>query len=74
VIDAINAGKLATYRAFSKTPFFDTQESDINPSTAEVLNRYSQVRLCPADKYMELNRQYVEVPVSVKAEPVNAEA
>lgn len=74
VIDAINAGKLATYRAFSKTPFYDTQESDINPSTGEVLNRYSQVRLCPADKYMELNRQYVTVPVAVANEPVGAEA
>lgn len=74
VIDAINAGKLATYRAFSKTPFYDTQESDMNPSTGEVLNRYSQVRLCPADKYMELNRQYVVVPVAVNAEPIGAEA
>ena len=74
VINAINAGKLATYRAFSKTPFYDTQESDMNPSTGEVLNRYSQVRLCPADKYMELNRQYVVVPVAVAAEPVAAEA
>ena len=74
VIDAINAGKLATYRAFSKTPFYDTQESDINPSTGEVLNRYSQVRLCPADKFMELNRQFVAVATTVKAEPVQAEA
>ena len=74
VIDAINAGKLATYRAFSKTPFYDTQESDMNPSTGEVLNRYSQVRLCPADKYMELNRQYVVVPVAVANEPIGAEA
>ena len=74
VINAINAGKLATYRAFSKTPFYDTQESDINPSTGEVLNRYSQVRLCPADKFMELNRQFVEVAATVKAEPIAAEA
>ena len=74
VINAINAGKLATYRAFSKTPFYDTQESDMNPSTGEVLNRYSQVRLCPADKYMELNRQFVAVATTVKAEPVAAEA
>ena len=74
VINAINAGKLATYRAFSKTPFYDTQESDMNPSTGEVLNRYSQVRLCPVDKYMELNRQFVAVATTVKAEPVQAEA
>ena len=74
VINAINAGKLATYRAFSKTPFYDTQESDINPSTGEVLNRYSQVRLCPADKFMELNRQFVAVATTVKAEPIAAEA
>lgn len=74
VISAINAGKLATYRAFSKTPFYDTQESDINPSTGEVLNRYSQVRLCPADKFMELNRQFVAVATTVKAEPIAAEA
>jgi hypothetical protein len=74
VIDAINAGKLATYRAFSKTPFYEIQESDINPSTGEVLNRYSQVRLCPVDKYMELNRQYVTVPVTVANEPIGAEA
>lgn len=74
VINAINAGKLATYRAFSKTPFYDTQESDMNPSTGEVLNRYSQVRLCPADKFMELNRQFVEVATTVKAEPIAAEA
>ena len=74
VINAINAGKLATYRAFSKTPFYDTQESDMNPSTGEVLNRYSQVRLCPADKYMELNRQFVAVATTVKADPIAAEA
>ena len=74
VISAINAGKLATYRAFSKTPFYDTQESDMNPSTGEVLNRYSQVRLCPADKFMELNRQFVDVATTVKAEPIAAEA
>ena len=74
VINAINAGKLATYRAFSKTPFYDTQESDMNPSTGEILNRYSQVRLCPADKFMELNRQFVAVATTVKAEPIAAEA
>ena len=74
VINAINAGKLATYRAFSKTPFYDTQESDMNPSTGEVLNRYSQVRLCPADKFMELNRHFVAVATTVKAEPIAAEA
>ena len=74
VISAINAGKLATYRAFSKTPFYDTQDSDINPSTGEVLNRYSQVRLCPADKFMELNRQFVAVVAKEVAEPVAAEA
>ena len=74
VISAINAGKLATYRAFSKTPFYDTQESDMNPSTGEVLNRYSQVRLCPADKFMELNRQFVAVATTVKAEPIAVEA
>ena len=74
VIKAINAGQLMTCRVFSKTPFYDTQESDINPSTGEVLNRYSQVRLCPADKFMELNRQFVAVATTVKAEPVAAEA
>jgi hypothetical protein len=74
VISAINAGKLATYRAFSKTPFYVTQESDINPSTGEVLNRYSQVRLCPADKFMELNRQFVAVVAKEVAEPIAAEA
>ena len=74
IIEAINAGKLSTYRVFSKTPFYDTQESDINPSTGEVLNRYSQVRLCPADKFMELNRQFVAVATTVKAEPIAAEA
>ena len=74
VINAINAGKLATYRAFSKTPFYDTQEPDMNPSTGEVLNRYSQVRLCPADKFMELNIQFVDVATTVKAEPIAAEA
>ena len=74
VISAINAGKLATYRAFSKTPFYDTQESDINPSTGEALNRYSQVRLCPADKFMELNRQFVDVVTTVEDESIAAEA
>ena len=74
IIEAINAGKLSTYRAFSKTPFYDTQESDMNPSTGEVLNRYSQVRLCPADKFMELNRQFVAVATTVKAEPIAVEA
>ena len=74
VIKAINAGQLMTYRAFSKTPFYDTQESDMNPSTGEILNRYSEVRLCPTDKFIEKNRQFVVVATTVKAEPVAAEA
>ena len=74
IIAAINAGKLSTYRAFSKTPFFDTQESDMNPSTGEILNRYSQVRLCPVDKFMELNRQFVELAVKVASTPIAATA
>ena len=72
IIAAINAGKLSTYRAFSKTPFYDTQESDMNPSTGEVLNRYSQVRLCPTDKFIEKKRKFVAVAVA--NEPIGAEA
>ena len=71
LISNINKGVLRAYRAFSNTPFYVGQASDINPSTKEVLNRYSQVRLCPADKFDSLHRQYV-VNVAVSEEIVTA--
>lgn len=55
----IKSGAVLAYREFSKTPFYEGQTSDINPSTNEVLNRFSQVKLCPANKFNELHRQYV---------------
>ena len=61
VIKMINKGQVATYRAFSKTPFYEGQAEDINPTTEVALGRYSQVRLCPAEKRAELHRQYVVV-------------
>lgn len=76
VIKQINNGVLKPYRAFSEKPFYEGQEEDINPSTEAKLGRYSQVRLCPADKHASLHRQYVVETVSV-AEPqpvISAEA
>ena len=61
VIDQINKGVLKPYRAFSKTPFYEGQAEDINPTTEVALGRYSQVRLCPAEKRDELHRQFVVV-------------
>jgi enoyl reductase-like protein len=68
VIKAINKGQIKPYRAFSETPFYEGQEEDINPTTEEPLGRYSQVRLCPADKHADLHRQYV-VPTVASAKP-----
>ena len=70
LINSIKAGKLATYRAFSTEPFSANDTKDINPSTGAELNRYSQVRLCPMDKFESLHREYVVNEVNA---PVNVE-
>jgi len=70
VITAVNKGILTPYREFSKTAFYDGQEEDINPTTEEKLGRYSQVKLCPADKHAELHRQYVVPTVVAVDAPV----
>ena len=59
VVKMINSGTIKPYRAFSKTPFYEGQSEDINPSTEQPLGRFSQVRLCPADQHASLHRQYV---------------
>ena len=71
VIASINKGLIRPYRAFSETPFYEGQEQDINPTTNAQLGRYSQVRLCPADKHTSLHRQFVTVatPVVVAEQP-----
>lgn len=71
LIDTINKGVLRAYRAFSNSPFYVGQDSDVNPSTGVVLNRYSQVRLCPSAQFESLHRQYV-TPVAVATEEVSA--
>lgn len=58
-IQQINAGIFKPYRKFSKTPFYNGQEQDVNPSTGALLGRYSEVKLCVAAKHAELHRQYV---------------
>lgn len=70
VVKMINAGTIKPYRALSKTPFYEGQAEDINPSNEQPLGRFSQVRLCPADQHTSLHRQYV---VAVTAEPIVAE-
>ena len=70
-ISAINSGALRAYRAFSHSPFWSGDTMDINPSTGVVLNRYSQVRLCPSAQFETLHRQYV-TPVAVTTEEVSA--
>jgi hypothetical protein len=67
VIKMVNNGTLKPFRAFSKTPFYDGQEEDINPQTEAKLGRYSQVRLCPADQHATLHRQYVTVATAPPA-------
>lgn len=75
LIKEINAGKLATYRAFSLTPFYAAQTEDINPTTGAALGRYSEVRMCLADQYLAKNRVYVVPAVKVAATaPVMNEA
>lgn len=76
VVDKINKGKLATYRAFSATPFYDGQDPDINPTTEEVLvpTRYSSVKLCVAEQYNALNRQFVTPKVVEQPEVIANEA
>ena len=67
----INKGILGAYRAFSVTPFWSGDTMDINPSTNQPLNRYSQVRLCPAKDVEALHRQFVTV-AEVAIEEVTA--
>jgi hypothetical protein len=62
VIKQINSGAIKPYRAFSETPFYDGQDEDINPTTEVALGRFSQVRLCPADKHASLHRQFIVLP------------
>jgi hypothetical protein len=71
LIATINRGTLRAYRAFSNSPFYAGQSSDINPTTGTILNRYSQVRLCPSAQFDTLHRQYV-VNVEVATEEVTA--
>ena len=59
VIKQVNSGTIKPYRAFSETPFYEDQEEDINPTTEQPLGRFSQVRLCPADKHASLHRQFI---------------
>ena len=70
VINLINKGQLAVARVFSKTPFYTKadgkpQDPDMNPSTGEVLGRYSQTRLCSPQEYLTLNRSFVVNEVAV---------
>lgn len=65
IINNINSGKIVAYRAFSTAPFSSGDTKDINPSTNEVLERYSQVRLCPASQFETLHRQFVVNKVAV---------
>lgn len=76
VVKAVNSGKLATYRAFSTEPFYANQTPDINPQTQApvVPTRYSQVRLCPAAKFEELNRNFVTTAPVVAQAPIAADA
>jgi hypothetical protein len=77
VVKQLNKGTLCVARVFSDEPFYLDQESDINPTTNVVLNRYSKTILCTPDKRASLHRSFVVAPPSVAlvAEPqVQAEA
>jgi hypothetical protein len=69
IVDMVNAGKMRAYRAYSETPFYEGQTQDINPSTQESLGRYSQARMCLADDYAKLHKQFVVNAVATP-EPV----
>lgn len=72
VMGQLAKGILKPYRQFSETPFYEGQAEDINPTTNVALGRYSQVRLCPADKHASLHRQYVQPLVVSETQPVVA--
>jgi len=67
IVDMVNAGKMRAYRAYSETPFYEGQSQDINPSTQESLGRYSQARMCLADDYAKLHKQFVVNTVATPA-------
>jgi hypothetical protein len=67
MIDMLNAGKMRAYRAYSETPFYEGQSQDINPSTQESLGRYSQARMCLADDYLSVHKQFVVNTVATPA-------
>ena len=64
VLAQIKQGMLVPYRVFSETPMHPTHQPDVNPSTMEPMDRYSQVRLGVPKVARELHRTYIEVPVA----------
>ena len=67
IVDMVNTGKMRAYRAYSETPFYEGQSQDINPSTQESLGRYSQARMCLADDYLSVHKQFVVNTVATPA-------
>ena len=72
MVDMLNAGKMRAYRAYSETPFYyksngEPQDQDINPSDQTPLGRYSQARMCLADDYLSVHKQFVVNAVATPA-------
>lgn len=67
ILEQINKGVFVPFRVFSTEPMYDGQQPDVNPSTQEPMDRYSQVRLGSKKQALELHRTYVEIPVDATA-------
>lgn len=64
ILAQISKGIYVPYRIFSAEPLHEKHLPDVNPSTGEPIDRYSQVRLGTAEQARTLHRTYIELPVS----------
>jgi hypothetical protein len=61
ILGQVQKGIFMPYRVFSATPLHEGHQPDVNPSTQEPMDRYSQVRLGTPDNFRALHRTYIEV-------------
>lgn len=67
---AVESGVYVPYRTYSTQPFYSGHTMDINPTTQESMNRYSQTHLGSSAEALELDRSFVEpveAPIDVEA-------
>ena len=66
LLTLIKKGTWVPLRVFSETPMYEGHQPDVNPSTNEPMDRYSQTRLGTAEQARTLHRTFVEVSVDTE--------